>query len=68
MSKKHKQPAAVTAVHSSGSMAEEYTVIRTDLIRVLLLNILYLAGILALYFTNAQSHYLERWFSTVFHM
>ena len=47
--------------------AAEYRIIRHDLVRVLVLNALYLIGILALFYTNAQSHYLERWFSRLLH-
>lgn len=46
--------------------AREYKVIKTDLLRLLILNVLYLGGILLLYFTNQQSHYLDRWFSAIF--
>ena len=45
----------------------EYFVIRHDLLRVLILNVVYLVAILALYFTNLKSHYLEAWFSKLFH-
>ncbi|MEK7618081.1 MAG: hypothetical protein AAB410_02950 [Patescibacteria group bacterium] len=46
--------------------AGEYKVIKSDLLRLLVLNTVYLAGILLLYFTNQQSHYLDRWLSAIF--
>lgn len=46
---------------------EEYKVIRHDLLRVALLNLAYLGGILALYYVNRGSHFLERWFSRILH-
>ncbi len=42
----------------------EYKVIKHDLIKVLVINAIFLAGVLALYYTNLQSGYLEKWFST----
>lgn len=41
---------------------EEHRIIKHDLVKVGVLNALYLAGVLALYFTNAKTHYLDRWF------
>lgn len=45
----------------------EYRVIGHDLVRVLLLNILYLAAILAVYYTNHSAHYLENAFAKILH-
>jgi len=45
----------------------EYAIIRKDLVRVLILNAIYLAAILALYFTNQKTQYLEHWFSKILH-
>lgn len=45
----------------------EYSIIQRDLLRVIILNVLYLAGILILYYTNKNTHYLEQWFNNVFH-
>lgn len=73
MSKKHRRQSRESEVGStnivSGSVpiAEEYRIIRSDLITVLALNALYLAGVLVLYYTNQHSHYLERWFTSIFH-
>lgn len=51
-----------TSFHES-----EYGIIKHDLIKVLILNAVYLAGVLALYFTNQKTHYLEAWFSKLLH-
>ena len=47
--------------------AGEYSIIKYDLIKVLVFNFIYLAAVLVLYYTNRQSHYLENWFSKVLH-
>jgi hypothetical protein len=47
--------------------AEEYQVIRHDLLKVVILNAVFLAGVLTLYYTNLHSHYLERWFGSILH-
>ncbi len=46
---------------------QEFEIIKGDLKRVIILNGIYLAGILVLYFTNKNTHYLETWFAKVFH-
>lgn len=45
--------------------AGEYQIIKHDLIKVVLLNVVYLGLVLAVYFTNAKTHYLEQWFGRV---
>lgn len=72
MSKKHKkhhsdnnQDSPVPGAYSAH--AAEYRIIKHDLIRVIILNTIYLAGALALYYTNQKSHYLERWFGNIIH-
>lgn len=45
----------------------EYRIIRKDLIKVLVLNAVYLALILALYFSDRKTHYLEHWFGKILH-
>ena len=47
--------------------AAEYSVIKHDLLRVVYLKVLYLAAVLAIYFTNIKSHYLENFFGKLFH-
>ena len=46
---------------------QEYKIIRRDLYKVLALNSAYLIILLALYFTNRNSHYLDNWFAKVLH-
>jgi hypothetical protein len=43
----------------------EYKIIKQDLVRLAILNAIYLAAVLTLYFTNQKSHYLENWFSQI---
>lgn len=66
MSKKNKrlrqENFSGNAVTTSGDHATEYSVIKGDLIKVLVVNVIFLAGILALYFTNQNSRYLETLF------
>lgn len=50
----------------SAGHAAEYRIIKHDLIKVIVLNVLYLAAVLALYYSNKQSGFLETWFSRVF--
>lgn len=45
----------------------EYKIIKVDLLKVLALNVVYLVGILALYYSNKSSHFLDSWFSKLFH-
>jgi hypothetical protein len=68
MSKKNKQFFA--QIHESGAgqlHAAEYKIIKHDLLKVLIMNVVYLAGVLLLYFTNSKTHYLERWFEKFLH-
>lgn len=73
MSKKHRKLAQTAnptsaAVNAGGNTWDmEYRVISKDLIRVIVLNVIYLAGLLAVYYTNNQQHYLEHWFGKLFH-
>jgi hypothetical protein len=69
MSKKHKKFAQqVSAAHVAGISHEaEYRIIKFDLIKVLILNAVYLAAILALYYANRQSGFLDNWFARVLH-
>ena len=61
MTKKHQQSQPDWA--SGKEQAGEYQVIRQDLIRVVVLNALYLGGILTVYLVNNRQHFLERWFA-----
>jgi len=67
MSKKHKHHQSSTASQSPSQHATEYSIIRHDLIKLVILNAIYLAGVLAIYFTNVKSHYLEHWFERILH-
>ena len=70
MSKKNKQfKTASPSPHAqtSDGLAGEYKIIKGDLVKVLVINLLFLAGVLALYFTNQKTHYLEAWFSKFLH-
>lgn len=61
------QQAAAVAGSGSSLHGAEYRVIRHDLWKVLYLNLIYLAAILALYFSDRHSQYLEHWFTKLFH-
>lgn len=63
MSKKHNQQNI--QYQTSKDHAAEYAVIKQDLLKVGVLNVLYLGAILALYFSNRQSGFLERWFAKI---
>lgn len=65
MSKKHKKFQQQN--YSSGSYvvsdhAAEYKIIKGDLLKVLIVNAIFLAGVLTLYFTNLNTRYLESMF------
>lgn len=45
----------------------EFAVIKHDLVRVIVLNAIYLAAVLAVYFTDQKSHYLEAFFAKLLH-
>jgi hypothetical protein len=72
MSKKNRNrsqfntSAPAASAQTSTALTEEYRIIKHDLVRVVILNALFLAGILALYYTNAKTHYLEQWFNQIF--
>lgn len=44
----------------------EYKIIKHDLFKVLGLNILYLGAVLAVYYSNQQSHFLDKLFLSIF--
>lgn len=46
--------------------AEEYKIVRHDLIRVVVVNGLFLAAVLALYFSNKSNPFLEAWYQKLF--
>jgi hypothetical protein len=69
MSKKHKRSDYQIPQVSAGAVshAAEYRIIKMDLIKVVILNLVYLAVILSLYFGNLHSHFLDNWFAKVLH-
>ncbi len=73
MSKKHKHksnnPQALShSVHQGfHEHALEYKIIKHDLIRVIILNLLYLAGVLFLYRYDQKTHFLQHWFAKLLH-
>ncbi len=69
MSKKHRtqgfnqtSPQTTTMSHQ-----EEYSIIKFDLIKVLVLNLVYLGAIIFLYLANQKSHILDTWFAKMLH-
>jgi hypothetical protein len=62
MAKNNKQ-----AQYQALSYEAEQAIISHDLLRVLVLNIVYLAIILGLYFTDLRYHYLLNFFTRIFH-
>jgi hypothetical protein len=68
MSKKHKR-SDYQLQQQPGNMshAAEYRIIKFDLVKVVLLNAVYLAIILSLYFGNSRSHFLDNWFARLLH-
>ena len=73
MSKKHRRIAnanyGVISTSGSGhqvaalSHEAEYRIIKLDLVKVVILNAVYLVLILFLYFENQKTGFLERWFA-----
>lgn len=43
--------------------AAEHVIIKHDLLKVVILNVVYLAGLLVLFSLNQKSHFLEAWFA-----
>ena len=72
MSKKHKKHGMQSGYQpqpAQGGLTHEadYRIIRFDLVKVLVLNLVYLGVILGLYFANRQSGVLDRWFARLLH-
>ena len=71
MSKKNRkfnQPAAAGTASASQSHAAEYRIIRHDLVRLIILNVIVLGAVLTVYYTNQGSHYLENWAAKFLHL
>lgn len=69
MGKKDKNKGATTSHFSAQSFTQEaeQKVIKHDMIRVIMLNALYLAILLGVFYTNKNTHYLENFFGKLFH-
>jgi hypothetical protein len=68
MSKKHKFSFSSSASQNTSLSSEqviEYKIIKKDLIRLAILNIVFLGIVLAVYYTNQDSQYLSKWFSSL---
>lgn len=59
-------PAAPRPVSAQNQHAAEYRIIRNDLVRVVIVNLVFLAGVLAIYFTNQKSNYLQQLYERIF--
>jgi hypothetical protein len=69
MSKKHKKNSYnQTGGAVAMSHAAEYQIIKHDLLKVVVLNAIYLAGVVALYYSNVKYGFLEQWFSKILHL
>ena len=69
MSKKNKKLSATPDAGYNAGMGHEaeYRIIKLDLVKVVILNAVYLAVILFLYFGNQRSHFVDNWFAKVLH-
>ncbi len=64
-------PSVAKAVNDKSAVAysaheEEYRTVRSDLIRVALVNGIFLAAVLALYYVNKSNPFLADWYSKIF--
>lgn len=68
MGKKDKNKGNTTSHFSAQSFSQEaeHVVIKHDMLKVIVLNFVYLVGLLAVYYTNKDSHYLEKFFGKLF--
>ncbi len=69
MSKKHKkvqQEASNTPVYATH--AAEYRIISHDLLKVVVLNVVYLAALLAVYYADRQKHFLDPFIAHFLHL
>ena len=68
MSKKHKRSEYhIQSQPGTMSHQAEYGIIKVDLIKVVILNAIYLAVILFLYFGNQKTHFVDHWFAKLLH-
>ena len=52
--------------HADAHDVAEATLVRSDLVRIALLNALYLALVLVVYYADAKNHFLLDFFASVF--
>jgi len=64
-----QQPVAAAAAAPTRGLSHEseYRIIKFDLIKVIILNVVYLAIILGLYYGNQRTGFLDNWFAKVLH-
>ena len=60
---KNRNAQAQPALNTPALQAAEHVIIKHDLFKVIVLNVIYLAGLLVLFYFNQKSHFLEAWFS-----
>ena len=65
---KDRNLSAQKVLNSTDLQAAEHIIIKHDLLKVIVLNVIYLAGLLALFFANQKSHFLETWFTRLMNM
>ena len=65
--KQHSSDTTGAVNQALASHNTEYRIISKDLLRVAILNIAFLVGLLALYYTNKDKQYLEKFFEQIFH-
>jgi len=65
---KARNSSVQKAFNPADLQAAEHVIIKHDLLKVIGLNVIYLAGLLALFFANQKTHFLEAWFSKFMNM
>jgi hypothetical protein len=60
------EPAVVKQRETNSAHAKEYALISQDLKRVVVLNIIIFAAVLAVYFTDKNTGYLQRIYENLF--
>ncbi|MCL5774640.1 MAG: hypothetical protein M1333_00345 [Patescibacteria group bacterium] len=65
---KNRNSSTQKTISTTELQTAEHLVIKHDLWKVLILNLVYLAGLMALYFANQRSHFLETWFAKLMNM
>ena len=69
MSKKHNKGTDSGSGYQPGglSLAAEHQIIKHDLLRVVILNLFYLAAMVTLYVINQRSGAVDNWFARLLH-